>query len=74
MVAVAPVPLVKAGDSTEVGGGSVARYGPFAKAADGGGVVAPIRDGGVAHVMRVTHDVGLGHYPGLLEVAVGDAP
>jgi len=73
-VAVAVDALVLAGKPAEVGGSRVARHRPLPEARDSGSVVAGIREGRVADVMGMGHDVGLAQDASLLEVTVGDLP
>ena len=62
-----------AGQAAEVGGRGVTGDGSFLETSDGGSVVAPVRQGGVSGVVRVTHHVCLADEPCLLKVTVGDS-
>jgi hypothetical protein len=59
-VQVAMLPLVVTSDLAEVRGGTDGGDGAFAIAGHRWGVVTEILEGGVAHVVAVGHDVGLG--------------
>ena len=59
-LAVAVLPLVGTGIVAEVGRGPVGGDRSFQHPGQGGGVVATIGDGGVVHVMEVSHEGGLG--------------
>ena len=71
-LAVAVLLLVGTSIVAEVGSRSVGGDRSFQHSGQGGGVVSTIGDGGVAHVMVVSHEGGLGKQTSLLKVAVGD--
>ena len=71
-LAVPVLPLVGTGIVAEVGRGPVGGDRSFQHPGQGGGVVSPVRDGGVAHVVVMSHEGGLGQQASLLKVAVGD--
>ena len=71
-LAVLVLPLVGTGIVAEVGRGPVGGDRSFQHPRQGGGVVSPVRDGGVANVVVVSHEGGLGQQTSLLKVAVGD--
>lgn len=71
---VAMLPLVVAPDLAQVRRGPDGGDGAFAVAGHRRGVVAEVLEGGVAHVVAVSHDVGLGDESGVFQVAVGDVP
>ena len=71
-LAVAVFSLVGTSVVAEVGSRAVGGDRSFQHSGQGGGVVSTIGDSGIAHVMEVSHEGGLGQETGLLEVAVGD--
>ena len=71
-LAVPVLPLVGTGVVAEVGSWPVGRDRSFQHSGQGGGVASSIGDGGVAHVVVVSHEGGLGKQASLLKVAVGD--
>ena len=71
-LAVAVFSLVSTSVVAEKGCRSVGRDRSLQHPGQGGGVVSPIGDGGVAYVVMVSHEGGLSQETGLLKVAVGD--
>ena len=71
-LAVAVFSLVSTSVVAEEGRRSVGGDRSFQHSGQGGGVVSPIGDGGVADVVVVSHGGGLSQKTGLLKVAVGD--
>ena len=71
-LAVAVFSLVSTGVIAEKGSRPVRGDRSLQHSRQGGGVVSPIGDGGVADVVMVSHEGGLSQETGLLKVAVGD--
>ena len=57
---------------TQVGRSLFAGHGAFAHAGDSGDVVTAVGNGGVSHVVVVSHESGLSENAGLLKVTVSD--
>ena len=71
-LAVAVFSLVSTGVIAEKGSRPVRGDRSLQHPGQGGGVISPVGDGGVADVVVVSHEGGLSQEAGLLKVAVGD--